>query len=169
MLRFKNKSPREYRVPLNFRIGKVEIPLGLILILAVLLTCAITNLLTKETATKWGLSFTTGFMIAFSITEAMSKKHQAKEQTSHTEQFNEFVQPTVSLTNLGLIKLYRKLVAIRSPGNLYMLKKALQDSDPLTTDTIVMTAKPEESGFTRSEEHTSELQSRFGIRMPSSA
>src|SRR5205085_9589851 len=30
VLRFKDKTPREYKVPLNFHIGGVEIPLGLI-------------------------------------------------------------------------------------------------------------------------------------------
>ena len=38
------------------RIGKVEIPVGLILIFLVLLVAAVVNLLTKETATIWGLA-----------------------------------------------------------------------------------------------------------------
>src|SRR5262245_39458548 len=36
---------------------------------------------------------------------------------------------------------YRKLVAIRSPQNLYMLQRSLEETDPETTDVIVMTAK----------------------------
>jgi len=45
-----------------------------------------------------------------------------------------------------LKKPYRKLVAIRSPNNLFMLEKALADTDPQTTDVVVMTAKIEPPG-----------------------
>ena len=40
----------------------------------------------------------------------------------------------------GLTKPYRKLVAIRSTQNLFMLEQALAETDPDTTDVIVMTA-----------------------------
>src|SRR6185436_2353146 len=40
-----------------------------------------------------------------------------------------------------LTKPYRKLVAIRSPQNLFMLETALAETDPETTDLVVMTAK----------------------------
>ncbi len=42
---------------------------------------------------------------------------------------------------MGLTKSYRKLVAIRSPHNLFMLEKALAETDPETTGIVVMTAK----------------------------
>jgi nucleotide-binding universal stress UspA family protein len=42
-----------------------------------------------------------------------------------------------------LTKPYRKLVAIRSPHNLFMLEKALAETDPETTDVVVLTAKLE--------------------------
>jgi hypothetical protein len=41
------------------------------------------------------------------------------------------------------------LVAIRSPHNLFMLDKALADTDPETTDVVVMTAKVEPRGVGR--------------------
>jgi nucleotide-binding universal stress UspA family protein len=41
---------------------------------------------------------------------------------------------------VGLAKRYRKLVAIRSTQNLFMLEKALLEADPETTDVAVMTA-----------------------------
>ena len=49
VLRFKDPRPREYKVPLNIRIGKYEVPIGLMLIFLVLLVTAVANLLTKET------------------------------------------------------------------------------------------------------------------------
>src|SRR5262249_53685215 len=49
--------------------------------------------------------------------------------------------PAVNPASLSLEKPYRKLVAIRSPQNLFMLEKTLRESDPATTDVVVMTAK----------------------------
>jgi hypothetical protein len=56
VLRFKDPRPRQFKVPLNLRVGKYEVPVGLTLIFLVLLASAVMNVLTKETATKWGLA-----------------------------------------------------------------------------------------------------------------
>ena len=37
VLRFKDRSPREFKVPLNIRIRGVEVPIGLTLIFLILL------------------------------------------------------------------------------------------------------------------------------------
>src|SRR5947207_9254486 len=58
VLRFKDPRPREYKVPFNVRIGKVEIPFGLLFVLVVLLFTALMNFLTKEVATISGMVFT---------------------------------------------------------------------------------------------------------------
>jgi hypothetical protein len=47
----------------------------------------------------------------------------------------------VTAEGLGLRRPYHKLVAIRSPQNLFMLEKSLAETDPETTDVVVMTAK----------------------------
>ena len=52
----------------------------------------------------------------------------------------------VTKESSGLQRPYCKLVAIRSPHNLFMLDKALADTDPQTTDVVVMTAKVEPQG-----------------------
>src|SRR5262249_55177371 len=45
ILRYKRPdAPRPWRVPLNLRLGGFELPIGLVLIAAVLFTCAIVNL-----------------------------------------------------------------------------------------------------------------------------
>ena len=54
---------------------------------------------------------------------------------------------------LGLTKPYRKLVAIRSTQNLFMLEQALIETDPETTDVVVMTAKPVAAGDTTVNQH----------------
>jgi amino acid transporter len=150
VLRFTEPGGREFKVPLNIQIGKYEIPVGLILIFLVLMAAAILNLLTKETATTWGLGFTAAFLTIFVVTE---RYHEGKRQAhggkhEHMEQFNQQSAEDVTRDELGLKHPYRKLVAIRSPHNLFMLEKALAETDPETTDVIVMTAKLQLPGAT---------------------
>ena len=40
VLRFKDRSPREFKVPLNIRIRGVEVPIGLIIVFLILLATA---------------------------------------------------------------------------------------------------------------------------------
>src|SRR5262249_30872984 len=91
VLRFKNKMPREYRVPLNIKLGRIEVPMGLVLIFLVLLGTALMNLLTKDVATISGAIFTVAFLSAFTITETVHKRRQHKpagQHHEHIEQFN---------------------------------------------------------------------------------
>ena len=141
VLRFKDKTPREYKVPLNIRIRGIEIPIGLILIFLVLLAAAVLNFMTKEVATISGLIFTAGFLTTFVLSERYHEKKRGPAAHKHLEQFNRQQAEEVSLEALGITKPYRKLVAIRSTQNLVMLEKALHETDPDTTALIVMTAK----------------------------
>jgi amino acid transporter/nucleotide-binding universal stress UspA family protein len=141
VLRFKDRTPREYKVPFNIRIRGVEVPIGLSLIFLVLLTTAILNFFTKEVATVSGLVFTAGFLTVFVLSERFHEKRRGPAAHRHIEQFNRQQTPDISAEALGITKPYRKLVAIRSTQNLVMLEKALAEADPETTATIVMTAK----------------------------
>jgi amino acid transporter/nucleotide-binding universal stress UspA family protein len=141
VLRFKDRTPREYKVPLNIRIGGVEFPIGLTLIFLILLTTALLNLFTKEVATVGGLTFTAGFLTLFIITEQVHERRLRGARHEHQEQFNQQAADRVSRETLGLTKPFCKLVAIRSPQNLFMLEKSLEDIDPETSDAVVMTAK----------------------------
>ncbi len=140
VLRFKDHTPREFKVPFNIHLGKVEIPIGLGLISLVVLLSAIANLLTKEVATMSGAAFSAIFLTIFITTESVNERRRGTKHV-HLEQFNQQVLPELKSENLALTKPYRKLVAIRSPHNLFMLEKALAESDPNTTDVVVMTAK----------------------------
>jgi amino acid transporter len=141
VLRFKDRTPREYKVPFNIHIGNVEVPIGLTLIFLVLFTTAVLNFFTKEIATISGMVFTAIFLSLFLISEHFHEKRLKGARHEHLEQFNRQVAEEVTSTSLSLKKPYRKLVAIRSPHNLYMLEKALAETDPNTTDVVVMTAK----------------------------
>jgi amino acid transporter len=143
VLRFTEPGHREYKVPLNIPIGNTELPLGLLLIFVILLISAIMNLLTKETATIWGVAFTAVFLSIFMISEHMHERRRRESGGAHKhiEQFNQQLAPEITAQTLALTKPYHKLVAIRSTQNLFMLEKALAETDPLTTDVVVMTAK----------------------------
>ncbi|MBY0232714.1 MAG: APC family permease, partial [Gemmataceae bacterium] len=131
VLRFRDKRPREFKVPLNIPLGGgKEIPLGLLLIFLVLLACALLNFLTKEVATVGGLVFSSVFFVMFTITERLGKKRAAGTPHQHVEIFNQQTTPEVTAPALGLGKRYRKLVSIRSVQNLFMLEKALAETDP---------------------------------------
>jgi nucleotide-binding universal stress UspA family protein len=80
--------------------------------------------------------------ITFTLSERahMRRTGKAAEHHEHLEQFNQARAEQVSPAALGITKPYRKLVAIRSPYNLAMLEKALAETDPTTTDVVVMTS-----------------------------
>jgi len=141
VLRVTDRATREFKVPGNLRIGRWEIPWGLTLIFVILLIAAILNLLTKTTATTWGLVFTAVFLAVFSITERVNHRRRRGEKHQHVEQFNRELTPALTREALGLERAYRKLVTIRSPNSMYMLERALAETDPETTDVVVMTAK----------------------------
>jgi amino acid transporter/nucleotide-binding universal stress UspA family protein len=140
VLRFKDRTPREYKVPLNVRFRGVELPIGLTLIFLILLFTALLNLFTKEVATVGGVVFTFIFWLIFTLSEHYHEKRLRGKHHHHLEQFNQ-AAGEVSPAALGLTKPYHKLVAIRSTQNLFMLEKALAETDPETTSVVVMTAK----------------------------
>jgi hypothetical protein len=141
VLRFTHREARAFKVPFNWRIGNIEIPLGLIAVFLVLATAAIINLLTKEIATIWGTACTGAFLTIFMASEYAHERKRRGLKHEHMEQFNQEQADQIDATELGLARPYRKLVAIRSTQNLFMLDKALLEADPATTDVVVMTAK----------------------------
>jgi amino acid transporter/nucleotide-binding universal stress UspA family protein len=142
VLRFKRPEPREYEVPFNFRIGRIHLPVGMTLIFLVLAIAAIGNLFTKEVATITGVAFTVGFYAVFWISEHAHRRRMGAptSEHEHLEQFNQSQSEQLSVQSLNLTKPYRKLVAIRSPYNLGMLERCLDETDPETTEVVVMTA-----------------------------
>ena len=103
---------------------------------------ALGNLVTKEVATvqRRGVHGRVSRSFSWSrerINERRRRgvKHRAPRTIQHE------VTPGDHSASLGLTKPYRRLVAIRSPHNLFMLEKTLAETDPQTTDVVVMTAK----------------------------
>jgi len=86
VLRYKQPGKREFRVPLNLKIGDLEIPLGLSLITIALFSLCIINMFTKQVATLSGIAFTIVFFAIFEISEKYTRKQGATH--SELDQFN---------------------------------------------------------------------------------
>jgi len=80
------------------------------------------------------------------VSEHVHEKRRRGAKHEHLDQFNRATSDEITVEGLGLTSCYRKLVAIRSPQNLFMLEKALAETDPETTKVVVMTAKFEAPG-----------------------
>src|SRR5437867_146315 len=74
VLRFKDRSPREWKVPFNINLGGNEIPLGLGIIAALLFSVAGINLITKQVATISGVAFTLVFFVLFLVSERINER-----------------------------------------------------------------------------------------------
>jgi amino acid transporter len=135
VLRYKHRGDRDFRVPLNFRIGGVEIPVGLGLITLTLVALCLINLLTKQVATVSGVAFTIIFFAIFSITE----KNTRKRGTEHAEldQFNLEGSNDLTPEKLG-VRPGNVLVAVRNYNTLYNLSSVLDRLDPHKKDAVVL-------------------------------
>ena len=153
VLRFKKRGHRDFVVPLNIHYRNIYWPIGLGLVFLIMFLSAIANIFTKPVATTTGLCFAGAFLTVFTVTEAIHRKKRGGEHHEHIEQFNQETVTTLTREHLGLSRRYCKLVAIRSPHNLFMLDKALADTDPQTTDVVVMTAKVEPQGIGLPSDH----------------
>src|SRR6185369_15316107 len=74
VLRFKDRSHREWKVPFNINLGGNELPIGLGAIAALLFSVAGINLITKEVATVAGVAFTIVFFIVFTVSERINQR-----------------------------------------------------------------------------------------------
>lgn len=159
MLRFKEHTVREWRVPFNLSVGRLELPFGLAGILAVLLAVAGMNLLTKKMATVSGALFTAGFFGLFTVSERLNERKRREGETL-LEKFNMRRAPALGAALPKLARENRVLVAVRDHGNLYPLRRVLETVDLETTDIVVMTSiiakgfhlEGEASGRMRTEE-----------------
>ncbi len=138
VLRFQNKSERVWRVPLNLKVGKTEIPLGLGAIMVTLFTLAGINLFTKPIATISGVLFTAVFFTVFTISE---KRTQAKRSAHHAlDQFQLIESDTVDLQTVDA-QPGCALVVVRDYNTLRHLEYALRQTETLQRDVVVVTVR----------------------------
>ena len=135
VLRYKMPGGREFRVPLNLKIGKVEIPVGVGLITLALFALCIINLFTKEVATISGVIFTIAFFAVFTFSERMTRKGAA----GHVEldQFNLAQAGDLTPENVG-VKPGNILVPVSTYYSLYHLQAALERAKRREAEIVVL-------------------------------
>ena len=139
VLRYTLPQKREWKVPGNFHIRGVEIPVGLGIILVVLFSTALVNLFTKEMATIAGVSFSAVFFVVLTVSERMVAKQHASGE-SGLEQFNVAADTELNAQTVE-VRPGNILVAVRDPQNLAYLRDLLARVDTTKTDVVVMTAR----------------------------
>jgi amino acid transporter len=140
VLRWKFRGERGSKVPLNLRIGKTEIPLGLISVFLVLLSTALVNLLTKSVATVSGVIFAAAFFIIFSLSERDNKRRHDLATRQMKEHFQLEHQDKVGRDALD-IRPGAVVVTMRDAATPFALKWALTHTNTDDQDLVVLAAR----------------------------
>jgi hypothetical protein len=136
VLRFQ-RNDQEYKVPGNFRIGRFEIPFGLVITSLVLFFVALANLFSKRIATLSGVSFMIVLFLIFTISERMM---HAKKQDSGLEQFNLDIKSDVSTETMH-VRPGCVLVAVRDYNRMQHLQSILNKTSVRKHDIVVMSMR----------------------------
>jgi len=139
VLRYRQPEGREWKVPLNFYIGKTEIPVGLFLITLALFALAVINVLTKKVATISGLTFSVIFFIIFELSDIYNRRHRA----GHAQEMEKFRLDTHDEVNKDVVNVRpgNVLVAVRNPNRLQHLARILQKTDTRKIDIVVLSVR----------------------------
>lgn len=155
VLRFKDKSHREWKVPFNINLGGNEIPLGLGAIAAILFSIAGINLITKQVATVSGVAFTLVFFIIFLVSERINDRKRGAEAHVEVDQFR--LQPQEIISNETVeVRPGNALCLVRDYNTLDHVKKALEMTHTGKRDLVVMTVqvmKGPDAGYEDISEH----------------
>ncbi len=140
VLRYKlPDAPRGWKVPGNLRLGGSELPVGLIVIAAILFSAAVINLFTKETATISGIAFTAAFFTVFVVSERLTAKRRAAKGSS-LDQFQLSAQPEIGMTALHC-EPHNILVPVRDYNTLTHLDWVVSRPDTANRDVVVVTLR----------------------------
>lgn len=139
VLRRKFKGERGWRVPVNLRIGGIELPIGLFCVFLVLLMTAVVNLFTKTVATEGGILFAILCFAAFSFFERQNSS-RLKVTQNVKEHFELEQEETIGREALA-IRPGGILVTMRDATNPFALKWVLSRTDTEQQDVVVLTAR----------------------------
>jgi amino acid transporter len=140
VLRWKYKGERGWKVPINIKIGKTELPVGLFCVFLVLGSTAIVNLFTKSVATESGIAFAAAFFVIFSVSERRNQKRQLVSVKQMKEHF-QLEQPEIISRAALDIKPGGVLVTMRDYANPFAIKWALSRTNTDDQDVVVLTAR----------------------------
>ena len=140
VLRWKYHGERGWKVPPNLRIGKFEVPIGLLSVFLVLLSTAIVNLFTKSVATVSGIAFAAVFFTIFTVSERQNLRKHALTARQMKDQFQLENLETVSRESAA-IRPGGVMVTMRDPSNPYALKWALSRTSTEEQDVVVINVR----------------------------
>ena len=162
VLRWKYHGERGWKVPPNIRIGKTEVPVGLVSVFLVLLSTAVVNLFTKSVATISGIAFAAVFFVIFTISERENQRKHAMTARQMKDHFQLEHQDDISRQSLAL-KPGGIMVTMRDAANPFALKWTLARHASDETDIVVLSVRimgvggpeflqPEEQSFSEHEQ-----------------
>jgi hypothetical protein len=137
VLRYTHPGDREYRVPLNFRIFGVEIPVGLGLITLMLLGIAVVNLFTKKDATIAGVTFSVALFIIFTLSERHIHRRLGNAKHVEMDQFHLEMEGELTPEAVGA-RPGNILVPVSNIHSLYHLGNVLDRIKPGRRDVVVL-------------------------------
>jgi amino acid transporter len=140
VLRWKYHGERGWKVPPNLRIGRFEIPIGLLSVFLVLLSVATVNLFTKSVATVSGVIFTAGFFIIFTISERSNLRKHALTALQMKDMFQLEHQDTIS-SESAAIRPGGVMVTMRDAANPQALKWTLSHTSTEDQDVVVISVR----------------------------
>jgi Amino acid permease len=140
VLRWKYHGERGWKVPPNIRIGKTEVPVGLISVFLVLACTAIVNLFTKSIATVSGIVFATAFFIIFTVSERQNLRKHAITARQMKDHFQLEHQDKISRESAA-IRPGGVMVTMRDPSNPLALKWTLSRTRTDDQDIVVISVR----------------------------
>jgi len=140
VLRFKDRAPREWKVPFNVNYKRYEIPIGLGIITALLFSVAGINLITKQVATVSGVAFTIFFFIIFFVSERINERKRGAAPHVEVDQFRLQTQEVISNETVE-VRPGGTLCLVRDYNTLGQVRKALELTHTGKRDLVVMTVQ----------------------------
>jgi hypothetical protein len=139
VLRFRDKSTREWKVPLNIRLDGYDVPIGLSIIALILFAVAGINLITKEVATIWGVAFTAVFFTIFMVSERINQRKLDRSRAT-LDQFRLNYEQELNLEAVHA-RTGNVLVAVRDYNTLSHLDRVLELTNSEERDIVVITVR----------------------------
>jgi amino acid transporter len=140
VLRFKDRSHREWQVPFNIHMGDLEVPIGISVIALILFSIAGINLITKQVATVSGVAFTLVFYALFWASEHYNHRKRGTQPHVEMDQFKIIAKDEISHDD-RYIRPGNVLCLVRDYNTLDHVKYAIDQVDTEKKDLVVMTIR----------------------------
>jgi amino acid transporter len=140
VLRWKYHGERGWKVPPNIRIGKFDLPIGLLSVFLVLFSVAVVNLFTKSVATVSGILFAAAFFVIFTVSERANLRKHALAARQMKDHFQLEHQDTINRESAA-IRPGGTMVTMRDAANPFALKWTLSHTKTEDQDVVVLNVR----------------------------